>query len=84
MGLVPAGSYANRSFCQSVLQVAEGVDSLRADLAFDAQTSGGLLLAVPEKLLPQAQTMLQDAGDLAAHVGQILPRTEGDPRLLIK
>jgi len=83
-GRIPAGSYANRNFCQGAVRVAEGGDPIMADLIFDAQTSGGLLLAVPEKLLPQARALLADAGDLAAHVGEVLLRSEGEPRLLIR
>ncbi len=41
------------------------------DLVFDAQTSGGLVLSVPEQQLQQAREMLLEAGDLAAHIGQV-------------
>jgi len=45
-GLFPGGSVANRNFCQRALTLDAGVDSLLADLLADAQTSGGLLIAV--------------------------------------
>jgi selenide,water dikinase len=38
---------------------------------FDAQTSGGLVLSVPEAQMGQAMEMLLEAGDLAAHIGQV-------------
>lgn len=46
MGMIPAGSFANRDFCKRAVTVEPEVDSLRVDLLADAQTSGGLLIAV--------------------------------------
>jgi selenide,water dikinase len=46
-GLVPAGAGKNRDSVASVLDVADGADPLLVDLALDAQTSGGLLAALP-------------------------------------
>ncbi len=74
MGMIPAGSFANKTFCHSLLHVAPSVDTIKADLVFDAQTSGGLVLAVPENQLNTACTMLEDGGDLAAHIGEIKPQ----------
>ncbi len=71
MGLIPAGSFANKAFFAPHVSTSAGVDDLRADLVFDAQTSGGLLLAVPGARLGEAMRRLEDAGELAAHVGEI-------------
>ncbi len=46
MGLVPAGSHRNREFYGSRLAGSENCDPLLLDLLSDAQTSGGLLIAV--------------------------------------
>jgi selenide,water dikinase len=46
MGMIPAGSFANRKFCDRAVTVEDGVDPLLVDLLADAQTSGGLLMAV--------------------------------------
>jgi selenide,water dikinase len=46
MGLVPAGSHANRRFCEKHLTVDPGVDQISVDLLADAQTSGGLFIAL--------------------------------------
>lgn len=70
MGLLPEGSHANRRFCASAVSVAEGLDPVRTDLVFDAQTSGGLVLGVPGPLLGQAVRMLEDRGELAAVIGE--------------
>ncbi len=82
MGLVPEGSHANRLFCGHAVSVAPEVDPIRLDCIFDAQTSGGMLLAVPETLLEQARAMLQAQGEPADVVGRVLAASEG-PRLRI-
>jgi selenide,water dikinase len=46
-GLVPGGSQRNRRAAEAYVDVVAGVDPVRALLACDAQTSGGLLAAVP-------------------------------------
>ncbi len=52
MGMVPAGSYANREHSGAHVRIetkgdrGEGFDRLIEDVVFDPQTSGGLLLAV--------------------------------------
>jgi len=46
MGMIPAGSFANRAFCERAVSVEEAVDSLLVDLLAAAQTSGGVLIAV--------------------------------------
>ena len=70
-GLMPAGSFANKSFCSSLVDVNPGLDTLKVDLVFDAQTSGGLVLAVPEHKMEAARGMLLDAGDLAQDIGRV-------------
>jgi selenide,water dikinase len=48
-GLVPGGSQRNRAAAEAYADVAAAVDPVRALLACDAQTSGGLLAAVPRE-----------------------------------
>lgn len=73
MGLLPAGSHANKHFCDTRVSVADGLSPVRVDLMFDAQTSGGLVLSVPEDKLAAARSILLEAGDLAAVIGTVLP-----------
>jgi len=70
MGMLPAGSICNRNYYLPKTFVSQGLDPVNFDLMFDAQTSGGLLLAVPPDKLDEARAMLEAAGDLAAHVGR--------------
>jgi selenide,water dikinase len=73
-GMLPGGSAANKSYCESQVSLSQQADPVLVDLVFDAQTSGGLVLSVPEEKLDQAKDMLLEAGDLAEHIGQVLPR----------
>ena len=47
-GFIPEGDYEIRSFCTRKVAVEEGVPPGLRDMIFDAQTSGGLLISVPE------------------------------------
>lgn len=71
MGMIPAGSFANKQHCGNHVTVDAAVPALQGDLVFDAQTSGGLLMAVPEHRLAETVSRLEDAGELAAHVGEV-------------
>jgi selenide,water dikinase len=44
MGLIPAGSYANRKFCRELYEMDKDTLPLYEDIIFDPQTSGGLVI----------------------------------------
>ena len=70
-GLIPAGSYKNLKF------IAPGVDSEPDITLCDAQTSGGLMLAVAEKDAARALANLKNAGYASsAVIGEVIARTE--------
>ena len=83
MGMLPAGSICNRNYYLPRVEVARGLDPIHLDLMFDAQTSGGLLLAVKPGQLGRALDMLERAGDHAAHVGTAYAREAGRTSLSI-
>jgi selenide,water dikinase len=66
-GLVPGGSQRNRTAADAYTDVANGVDPVRALLACDAQTSGGLLAAVPR----------ESAGAVGWVIGEIVAGSPG-------
>lgn len=76
-GLIPAGSYANRRHCLCFLRRdgdnGDGGDDALEMAAFDAQTSGGMLLGVPPDRLKEVRAFLRENGDLDAVVGETLP-----------
>lgn len=82
-GLVPAGSHANRAHRQNEYSAAAGVEPLYVDLVFDAQTSGGMILAVPPALLSEACARLCDGGEIFSIIGEVLPCKDESRRLEI-
>ena len=72
MGLVPGGSHANRRFCENHLTLAPGVDQVTADILSDAQTSGGLFIAIAPQDGKILMSRLKDAGVAeAAVIGEV-------------
>ena len=70
-GLIPAGSYKNLKF------IAPGVDPEPDIMLCDAQTSGGLLLAVAEKDAARALANLRNAGYAgSAIIGEVVAHAE--------
>lgn len=68
MGLVPAGAYANRDHYGVWVKTDGHVSETIKDLMFDPQTSGGLLMGVPDPLARSVIDELKRAGILAASI----------------
>jgi len=82
MGLVPAGSFANRRFCESHVEIAPGIDPLLLDLFSDAQTNGGLLLSVASAAAADIVNRFQAEGYVeTAVVGEVTAPGKGIIRL---
>jgi selenide, water dikinase len=78
MGLVPAGTFANRNFCASRLNIAPGVDPVTLDLLADAQTNGGLFIAVAGDQADDLLACLHDRGvSPAAIIGEVTASGQG-------
>ncbi len=78
MGLVPEGTVRNRDYLKDRV-LLDGIDAITSDLLFDAQTSGGLLFAVPPEKAEEARAALAAAGTpAAAIVGEFVERGEYD------
>ena len=72
MGLIPAGAYRNREFREGMLDFAESVERTRQDVLADPQTSGGLLISIPEAQAADLVSALKDAGiEDAADIGAV-------------
>jgi selenide,water dikinase len=92
--LCPAGSKANRAFVADLARWTDGAplaaeppdDSereLRASLACDAQTSGGLLLCVPAERAAACVAALVGEGLSAAAIGELVAPPPGAPPIEI-
>lgn len=82
-GLLPGGSICNRNHYLPRARVAKGLDELLVALAFDAQTSGGLILGVPQDKLARTRELLAESGDLCAEIGRAVEAAPGGPSLSI-
>ena len=72
-GALPGGTKRNREAARRYTSVS-GTEDGRAALLFDAQTSGGLLMAVPPEALDVLLGALQERGvQRASRIGELIP-----------
>ncbi|MDD4691523.1 MAG: selenide, water dikinase SelD [Eubacterium aggregans] len=71
MGILPAGMYRNRSFCEGEVAVDEGISRAMVDVLFDPQTSGGLLMAVDPEDAEALYRELQGQVPGAQWIGEV-------------
>ena len=82
-GHVPGGGRSNRAYFESRTRIADSVAEGLRLAAFDPQTSGGLLLAVPPERHLELVDRLRDAGwAAAARIGVVEPR--GDVAVVLR
>lgn len=76
MGLVPGGCYSNREFYAQHIKIGPSLDPILMDIMSDPQTSGGLLISVPED---KAGTLLQKLKEkdtpCACIIGQVAEKS---------
>lgn len=76
MGLVPAGAYRNRKYFNDRV-CTDGVEEKYLDLAFDPQTSGGLLFSVNEKYTEEILEKLKEDLDTEfAVIGKVTEKQD--------
>lgn len=76
-GLIPGGTRRNESHFGEFVSVDESLSPARRTIIFDAQTSGGLLIAVAPDRVSELIGTLKAAGTPAAHeIGEFV---EGNP-----
>jgi selenide,water dikinase len=78
MGIVPAGTHRNKTFREDCLVENHTIDPVLFDILFDAQTSGGLLIALAPQEADMLVTRLRDRGITeAAIIGEFVPEHPG-------
>jgi len=78
MGLIPAGAYANRDYLTAVT-IRPGVATSLGDLCFDPQTSGGLIICLPEIETGPALEALKAAGvSSSVVIGSVVAKGGGE------
>lgn len=77
-GFIPAGLHNNREFAECVLEIRTPPDPITYQLLFDPQTSGGLLVSIPEG---GAEAMIREFPE-ARRIGSVQPRGAKPVRLV--
>jgi selenide, water dikinase len=84
-GILSGGCNRGRAWLADRVRVDAAVDKAIADLCFDAETSGGLLVALPEDQVERARKRLSDGGTACqAVIGRFERRAEGGPALVMR
>jgi selenide,water dikinase len=81
-GNIPGGGRTNRQHFGDRVEIASSVDPAVADLLFDPQTSGGLLVAVEAGAADAAMAALRGAGVDVACIGNVVEG--GDPLIRVR
>jgi len=76
-GMIPGGGVRNREYYAPSVRISDEVSEQIAELAFDPQTSGGLLIALPDADALALLAELQKSGHRdAAIVGRVTARAD--------
>lgn len=79
-GILPGGSYANRDLLLPHTELDESLPTHALLMAADAQTSGGLLLAVPPEKREAFEAALNARGQSFWEIGRLV---EGKPHMIL-
>jgi selenide,water dikinase len=84
-GVFSGGCNRGKQYLAERVRVEKAVDEALANLFFDAETSGGLLLAMPEAEAEKAVRRLRDAGAPCHQViGRFQKRAVGEPFVVVR
>jgi len=75
MGLLPAGSYNTKKYCSRSISIDSSVKQVDIDMIFDPQTSGGLVISLPEKKAKECLKAMQNEGLFSAIIGEVSEET---------
>ena len=76
-GVIPGAIERNREYVGDAIHIAPGVDEASVNLGFDAQTSGGLLIAVAAERLEMLRQSLARRGAGNSVIGKIVDGSAG-------
>lgn len=75
-GVIPGAIERNREYVGEMLHIAPGVEEAAVNLGLDAQTSGGLLIAIPPERLQRLREALNKRGVSSFVIGKVLKAPE--------
>lgn len=78
-GIVPGGLASNRKAFAARVRFGDSVPEVWRDLLFDPQTSGGLLIALPQVMAMALVAQLRtEEGEYAAEIGEVIATDDGE------
>ncbi len=79
-GALTPGGNANQCFLENKVEFASSFGKYVYDIVYDAQTSGGLLMALPEDRADDFLNFLRERNVEAVEVGKVIPPIRPDRR----
>jgi len=76
MGIIPAGSYNNQIFVEKYVEFVKELSFEERMILFDAQTSGGLLISLPQEKADEYLKRAQNEGVFAKIIGNVKEKEE--------
>ncbi|MDR5586195.1 MULTISPECIES: selenide, water dikinase SelD [Clostridium] len=76
MGIIPEGMYNNLDYLKDKFAVGANISQELQDVLIDPQTSGGLLLSLPEKHAKEFLSRMENFTPYARIIGQVLDKSE--------
>lgn len=78
MGIIPAAAYRNRAYIEKRVRQIGEIPLALEDIAYDPQTSGGLLIAIAPGDAGTYVERMQKLGQTAAVIGRLTEKNEFD------
>lgn len=72
MGLIPVGTYKTKEWCGSRVSIDKAVKLPIADLLFDPQTSGGLIVSLEPSAAKECLKIMKNEGIIAEIIGEVV------------
>ena len=77
MGCIPGAAFRNQEYTQDECEFTPRIDYNSKMMVLDAQTSGGLLMTVPENKAEKINDKLIEAGYLGSSIiGEVVSQSE--------
>ncbi|GKU24111.1 selenide, water dikinase SelD [Clostridium folliculivorans] len=76
MGIIPEGMYNNQDYLKDIFRTATNVSQEMNDVLLDPQTSGGLLLSMPEKDAKEYLSRMECYTPWARIIGQVTDKKD--------
>jgi len=81
MGIIPKGAYRNREFLKEKVHIRDNITQEMEDILYDPQTSGGLLIALPEA---KAEVLLEELKKINRTAFAIVGRAKARTKYLLE